>query len=257
MTYVFNAADDIRLKHPGCGVEKLYYSINPDFIGRDKFIDIMMQNGYRLSKKINYKRTTYGSRVNFPNLIEGISLNGPSQVWQSDITYIDVNNKFYYAVFIIDVYTKKIVGYSLSDHMKASANVKALKMALSKHKTPIVHHSDRGSQYTSNEYLNLLRDNNIEISMGLMATDNAYAERLNRTIKEEYLEHWNIKTYEVLKSQMKKAVKNYNNERLHNSINRKTPSFFEKEVFSLPLEERPIMVIYDNNENKLKTVNHI
>lgn len=249
MQYVLSQADDIRRLHPGCGVEKLYYSINPDFIGRDNFISVMMENGYRLNKKRNYKRTTYSSKEYFPNLINGIKVNGASQVWQSDITYINLNNRFYYAVFIIDVYTKKIVGYNLSDNMRASSNVKALEMALKKHKAPLIHHSDRGTQYNAKEYTKLLRSNNVELSMGMSAQENAYAERINRTIKEEYLSYWNIKTYSILKTKMRKAVNNYNNNRVHNSINRKTPSSFELEVLNLHQSKRTEMIIHDYSEN--------
>ena len=103
-------------------------------------------------------------------------------------------------MFIIDVYTKKIVGYAVSDHMRATANVKALQMALNTHITPEFHHSDRGSQYNYGEYVTILKRAGTKISMALKAQDNAYAERINRTIKDEYLhpQHMNIPTYQVL-----------------------------------------------------------
>ena len=170
-------ADQLREDHPGCGVEKMYYTLNPDFIGRDRFIETFMALGYRLKQKKNYKRTTYSSDIFYPNYIKGLQVTAPSEIWQSDITYIRVGQKFYYAVFIIDVYTKKIVGYQVSDHMRASANIKALKMALKNHKAPRIHHSDRGSQYIYKGYISLLRSNNCTISMALTAQDNAYAER--------------------------------------------------------------------------------
>ena len=120
-------ADELRKKHPGCGVEKMYYSLRPDFIGRDKFIDTFMSLGYRLKRKRNYHRTTIASLIYKPNLIKGLVINSPSIIWQSDITYIKVEDKHCYAVFIIDVYTKEIVGYSVSEHMRASANIIGLK----------------------------------------------------------------------------------------------------------------------------------
>ena len=150
-------AEELRQEHPGCGVEKMYDTLKPDFIGRDRFIDTMMDLGFRVKKKKNYKRTTISSKIYYSNLIKGKEVTGPSQVWQSDITYIPVGGKHYYAVFIIDVYTKKIVGYQVSDHMRATANVKALQMALSKYPAPEIHHSDRGSQYIYNDYISLLK----------------------------------------------------------------------------------------------------
>lgn len=182
-------AEELREDHPGCGVEKMYYTLQPNFIGRDRFIELMMELGYRLKRKKNYRRTTIASKVYHPNLIKGMIIDRPSMVWQSDITYIPIGNKHYYAVFIIDVYTKKIVGYQVSDHMRANANVQALKMALKENDAPEIHHSDRGSQYTYKGYIELLKKNGVKLSMALSAQDNAYAERINRTIKEEYLDY--------------------------------------------------------------------
>ena len=215
--------DELRSEHPGCGVEKMYDTLKPDFIGRDRFIELFMDLGYRLKRSKNYRRTTIASKIYFPNLIKGMEVIRPSQVWQSDITYIQVADRFYYAVFIVDVYSKKIVGYEVSDHMRATANVKALKMALRSHDPPQVHHSDRGSQYTYGEYLYILKSHGCSISMSLTAQDNAYAERVNRTIKEEYLAHWNPCSYQELRRHVKRAVKNYNSKRIHNGIGKKTP----------------------------------
>jgi transposase InsO family protein len=239
-------AEELRKEHPGCGVEKMYNVLKPDFMGRDKFIDTFMELGYRLKRKRNFKRTTYASSVYYPNLIKGTEVNKPSMVWQSDITYIYTGDKFYYAVFIIDVYTKKIVGYQVSNHMRATANSKALEMALKDNKAPMIHHSDRGSQYTYKEYIKTLKDNNCQISMSLSAQDNAYAERINRTIKEEYLDHWKPRTFEQLKRYMGKAVYHYNNERPHNNISKLSPVDFEYKWFNKQLKSTLSFTIFDN-----------
>lgn len=240
--------DELRDDHPGCGVEKMYHTLEPDFIGRDRFIELLMDLGYRLKRKRNYRRTTYSSKINFPNLIKGMTISAPSVIWQSDITYIEVGGRFYYAVFILDVYTRKIVGYKVSDHMRATANLKALQMALKRHPAPMIHHSDRGSQYTYGQYLALLKRNNCSISMGLIAQDNAYAERIHRTIKEEYLNHWNPKTFSQLKQQVKRAVNNYNSKRIHNEINRKTPNELEYQCIKNKNQDLKKLTIF-NNEN--------
>ncbi len=240
-------AELIRSDHPGCGVEKIYNTLKPDFIGRDRFIALFMELGFRVKMKKNYKRTTYAANVYYPNLIKGMKVNAPSVIWQTDITYIYIpkENRYYYAIFIIDVYTKKIVGYQISDHMRATANVEAFKMAIKYNFPPLIHHSDRGAQYIYKPYIKLLMENNCQISMSLIAQENAYAERINRTIKEEYIEHWKPENFKELKRYMKKAVKNYNEKRLHNNIGKMAPVEFEKKVLNLPEKERPIEIIYD------------
>lgn len=245
MQMIFEA-DELREEHPGCGVEKMYYTLKPDFIGRDRFIELMMELGYRLKRKQNYKRTTIASKIYYPNLIKGMQIDRPSMVWQSDITYIPIGTQHYYAVFIIDVYTKKIVGYKVSNHMRAQANMDALKMALKDHDAPMIHHSDRGSQYTYKEYVRLLKSNGSQISMALSAHDNAYAERINRTIKEEYLDHWKLQTFNQLKRMMSKAVKNYNTRRIHNNNERMSPEKFINHFSLLKPKQRKVMTIFDN-----------
>jgi transposase InsO family protein len=248
-------AEILRKEHPGCGVEKMYNTLKPDFIGRDRFIDLFMDLGFRLKKKRNYRRTTYASSIYYPNLIKGMKVFAPSMVWQSDITYIYVDERFYYAVFIIDVYTKKIVGYQVSNHMRATANVKALKMALGSNRAPIIHHSDRGGQYIYKEYIRVLNDNKSQISMALSAQDNAYAERINRTIKEEYLDYWKPNSFDQLKRQVNKAVNHYNTKRPHNNIGKLSPVEFEKKWFKKQLEVKNVLTIFDN-EKLVKTGQH-
>ncbi len=133
----------------------------------------------------------------------------------------------YYAVFITDVYSKQIVGYQVADHMRTDINLAALKMALTAHGPPDIHHSDRGVQYTSRGYTDLLKQNGVQISMGLTAEDNAYAERLNRTMKEEYLDHWKPKDLRALKGCLKRAVSHYNNARPHRNLNYQIPDQYK------------------------------
>ncbi len=241
-------AEELRKEHPGCGVEKMYNTLEPDFIGRDRFIEIFMELGFRLKRKRNYRRTTYASSVYYLNLIKGMEVSAPSTIWQSDITYIYVDQRFYYAVFIIDVYTKKIVGYRVSNHMRATANVEALKMALKNNKAPMIHHSDRGAQYIYKEYIELLLSKNTQISMALSAQDNAYAERINRTIKEEYLDYWKPENFNQLKRYVNKAVNHYNNKRHHDNLVGLSPVEFENKWFNNELKPKPIFTIFDNEQ---------
>ena len=249
LSNLMTEAEELRDEHPGCGVEKMYDALKPDFIGRDRFVDTMMELGFRVKRKKNYKRTTIASKIYYPNLIKGMEVNRPSQIWQSDITYIPVGGKHYYAVFIIDVYTKKIVGYQVSDHMRATANVKALQMALNKHPPPKIHHSDRGGQYIYKDYISLLKKQGSQISMALSAQDNAYAERINRTIKEEYIDHWKPKTFSELKRFVKRAVIQYNNIRPHNNLEKRSPIEFENLWSTMKDNNKPKLTIFNNEIN--------
>lgn len=240
-------AEALRRQHPGCGVEKMYYTLRPSFIGRDRFIELMMEVGFRLKRGKNYRRTTYAGKIRYTNLIQGMRVSAPCMIWQSDITYIEVDKEFCYAVFIIDVYSKKIVGYKVSKTMRALANVEALTRALTAHPPPQIHHSDRGSQYSCHQYVSMLADQNIKISMGLYPQENAYAERINRTIKEEYLDHWKAKTYRQLISYTQKAVTHYNEKRPHNHLDKMTPVEFENQWRYHPNFDKPVITIFDNN----------
>ena len=223
--------DELRSEHPGCGVEKMYNTLRPDFIGRDRFVELFMDLGYRVKRIRNYHRTTLPTSHKYPNLIEGLAVKSKNTLWQSDITYFDVDGKFCYIVFILDVYTRQIVGYAVSNHLRADANLAALKMALSEHGPPRIHHSDRGSQYIDKRYVKLLGDNQAQVSMGLKAQDNAYAERINGTIKNDYLKHWKIKSLPDLKKRVQQAVVHYNSKRIHDSLpGRITPNYFDLNI---------------------------
>lgn len=241
-------ADELKEVHPGCGVEKMYYTLKPERMGRDKFCELFMSLGYGVKRIRNYHRTTFSGDKYYPNLIEGMIVTRPGQVIQSDITYFPIGNEHYYLIFIIDVYTRLIVGYAVSDHMRAQANVAALKMALKVLDYPplgLIHHSDRGAQYSSKEYTQLLEQSHVHISMGKVAWENPFAERINGTIKNEYLKKWKINGLKELKTKTAKAVKHYNERRLHRSLGMEyTPLGFLQKVVSLRAQERPTVNIY-------------
>lgn len=241
-------ADIIKSEHPGCGVEKLYYTLKPKFLGRDAFCEIFLSLGYGVRRIKNYRRTTIPSHINYPNLIEGMLVDRPYQVLQSDITYFDVAGKFYYLVFVTDIYSREIMGYYSSNNLRTEANLKALKMALLKKRDKqsiSIHHSDRGSQYGSQAYRALLKANQIEISMGECAQDNAYAERVNGIIKNEYLRYWSIDSEYKLKSKLKRAVSHYNTQRKHRAFDmRLSPVEFRESLVNLNPQERPKVIVY-------------
>lgn len=241
-------ADQLKEEHPGCGVEKMYYTLKPSWMGRDKFCEVFLELGYGVQRVRNYHRTTFRGELYYPNLIEGMSVSRAFQVIQSDITYFSLGREHYYLVFIIDVYTRLIVGYAASDHMRTEANSGALKMALEVMEYQpwgIIHHSDRGSQYGSHEYTQQLVENKIHISMGVVAWENAYAERVNGIIKNEYLKRWEIKDFKDLTRKVAKAVNHYNEKRMHRAFKMgHTPMSFYKNLIDLPTQERPTVSIY-------------
>lgn len=248
--------DFLRSEHPGCGVEKIYHTLNPDFIGRDKFISIFMELGYRVRFIKSYHRTTIPVHSLYKNLIQGLMVRDRNIVWQSDITYYQVGGNYYYMVFIIDIYTKKILGFSVSNHLRAQANMLALKMAIKNCRGSLdnlIHHSDRGSQYIYKKYIKLLEAKGAKISMGEKAQDNAYAERINGTIKNEYLKYWRITSFEELKVKAKKAVRHYNTKRIHDGLPEKmTPDKFEKKILNLDSQRKPTVIIYAEGQSKIK-----
>lgn len=247
-------ADALREVHPGCGVEKMYYILNPAWIGRDRFIALMMELGYGIKPPHSYTRTTYAGVFHFQNLIEGMLLWDRNQLWQSDITYFRVGAGFCYLVFILDVYTKRILGYQANDHMRAEANIQALRMAYrtaGNNLAGVIHHSDRGSQYGDKEYVKMLASRGIIISMGKKPQENAYVERLNGILKSEYLNHWNIASLAELRRCLNEAVAHYNNHRIHGSLPGKTsPVDFEKNLLFLTGQKRPTAIVYADGRTK-------
>lgn len=254
MKEIFEQANKIRIAHPGAGCRKMAMDMVCKGWGRDKIENLLLGNGYRLYYPPNYTRTTRSQHeLYFPNLIEGLELTNINQVVQTDITYYRVADKFYYLVFIIDIYSRRIVGYAASKTLEAEGNIKALKKMIQTRQHDcldnMVHHSDKGSQYIDKEYLKILDGKNIRISMCDEAWENAYSERVNRTIKEEYLDRWEIKDFVTLSRSLKTAVNHYNQNRRHKSLKWQTPIQFEKNVENLPPADRMKMKLYKHLES--------
>ena len=251
--------DAERARHPGCGLEKLYWKLRPAGIGRDKFCGIFMALGYGVRPARRRWRTTFAVATIFENLIESRLLTGPNQVWQSDTTYIRVGPRWGYLTFIMDVYTREILGYASSQSLRAEANLQALKQALGRFKPRellgLIHHSDRGRQYHSTAYLQMLRHFHIRVSMGQQAQDNAYAERINGIIKAEYIQHWVPRTFTELKRYTSKAVGHYNRERLHRGLDRMAPSTFVRRWKHQEPQQRRIQIIYSLDSPKITQKN--
>lgn len=223
-----------REEHPYMSSRIMYKLVQPLHIGRDKFEALCFAAGYKLKQQKNFVRTTNSLGVTrFLNLIIGIQLTGVNQVWVSDITYYRIGDRFYYLTFIMDLYSREIVGYSCSqDLMTESTTLPALRMALAKsHKSDLdglILHSDGGGQYYSKKLLKLTREYHIENSMAESVYENAHAERINGTIKNSYLKGYSPTNFFELITMLKRAVHAYNNIRPHSALGGQMPSSLRK-----------------------------
>ncbi|MEO6407068.1 MAG: IS3 family transposase [Ferruginibacter sp.] len=224
----------IRKSMPRIGVRKLYYMLLDKLrnlkIGRDKFFDILRANHLLVQPKRSYHVIT-NSHHRFrkhQNLILGIKIKRPDQVWVSDITYIGKRERPCYLSLVTDAYSKKIVGWYVADNLNTESSLMGLNMAIKNRKNKclaLIHHSDRGLQYYADDYQNTLNKNNIKCSMTNNGDpyENAVAERINGILKQEFM----IDTYHhdlaIMKIIVKEAIEIYNNQRPHYSNYMLTP----------------------------------
>ena len=231
----------LRKQNSKYGGKKLHHLLKEEMelkkikMGRDNFFKLLRSNNLLIAKRRNYHITTDSNHrfFKFPNLVKNAIPTRPEQLWVADITYIKTVNGHNYLALVTDAYSKKIVGYSIDSHMKASLCVDALKMAIKNREYPdlkLIHHSDRGFQYCSNQYTEFAEKNNIELSMTEQYDpyENAIAERVNRTLKYEYALKETIKNKAIAKKMVHYAVKQYNNERPHFSLDLYTPNYVHK-----------------------------
>lgn len=248
---VLDLASDIRKDHPRMGCRKMFWkSSNQMPFGRDQCEQILLCNGFRVQFPPNFRRTTYSiGKLYHPNRIQGLTLSDINQVWQTDITYFEISNRFYYLVFIEDVYSRRILGWSVDYSMWAEANMRALEQAINVRGggkfSNLIHHSDRGGQYIDKEYTKRLDTHDITASMCKYAWQNAYCERLNGIIKNEYLKAWKISDLDQLKKAVARAVDLYNTGRPHKKLpNRMSPIVFEESVLKGLFRIKPTMKLY-------------
>jgi transposase InsO family protein len=220
-------------KHEGCYKLWLKHKVEVSTdlaLGRDKFFDLMRDEGLLIKRKRKYAKTTNSAHgfKTYNNKIKELEIIKPNQVWVSDITYISTREGFMYLALITDLFSRKIVGYDISDSLEAEGCKRALKRSLSMVKKPkgIIHHSDRGIQYCCKEYIKLLKNHKMEISMAAKGDcyENAVAERVNGILKQEYELGSKFMTKEIAIKATKEAINLYNTRRLHRSINYKTPA---------------------------------
>ena len=244
--FVLEFVKSIRKEDPGLGGEKLWkiyrkrFGPNFDYrVGRDKMERIISKYGLTVRKPRRKPRTTdsrHGLHT-FANLVKDIIPLEPNRIWVSDITYIpiwiDMDEgiyRFCYLCLVTDAYSKEIIGWSVGKSLETTYALEALKMAMThldgEEAIDLIHHSDRGVQYASYTYVNLLHKAGIRISMTESGDpkDNAIAERVNGIIKNELLKDIAFRSIEEVNIAVAKAVDFYNNERPHMSLDWLTPS---------------------------------
>jgi transposase InsO family protein len=222
----------IRADHPRMSSRQMYRLLDPTHMGRDRFETFCFANGFKVSVKRAYHRTTNSWGVTrFNNLVTGYEFTGVNQVWVSDITYYRIGEKFYYLTFILDLHSRFIVGHSASESLLTiSTTIPALAMALRMRKgfKELIIHSDGGGQYYCKDWLKLTQKNQIRNSMCESVYENAHAERINGIIKNDYLIYYGPQNYNQLITMTTKAVQKYNYERPHQSLGHISPNQYEK-----------------------------
>lgn len=238
---VIDEVKKIRKVLPHCGVRKLYYLLG-DFLkqhqiklGRDKLFALLSDHNLLIKRK-KTRRTTFSYHRfrKYPNIIKGLKVIGPNQLWVSDITYISLGASFAYLSLITDAYSRKIIGWSLREDLGTAGPLNALSQALEQRNgsQPLIHHSDRGLQYCCNAYIRKLKTNRVRISMTENGDpyENALAERVHRTLKEEFLSYYFYFNYKEAQAAIAKAIRLYNHLRPHLSLAYQTPAaIHEKE----------------------------
>lgn len=238
---ILQQVKEIRKLHPVIGCRKLYCLLQPFLldhqikIGRDALFDLLSANKLLVRKRKRRISTTQSHHwlKKYSNLIKGWYPERPGQLWVADITYVPTNTGFLYLSLVTDAYSHKIMGFYIADTLEAVHTTKALQMALNNCTVisrQLIHHSDRGIQYCSNEYVSLLNENNIRISMTESGDplENPIAERINGIIKNEYLKYYSITNKTEAMILLKEVVDRYNKVRPHQSINLLTPEEVHK-----------------------------
>lgn len=222
---------------PRVGTRKLHQLITPELrqtglkCGRDRLFGILRSSGLLIKPRKRYVQTTMSRHWmrKYPNLVRGQKPTAPEQIWVSDITYLRTEEGYSYLCLITDAFSRKIMGYTISDSLDAEQTRRALQMALRNRSYPdqsLIHHSDRGHQYCSYEYVQLAQAHHMRMSMTEHSDpyENALAERMNRTLKEEFCLNGRLPSRRIAAMAVDQANDLYNMYRPHLALKGRTPS---------------------------------
>lgn len=238
---IVELVQNIRHTQPKTGGRKLYFLLKKDLdkldgrsTGRDKFFDVLRSKGLLVKRKKKYVRTTHSWHRfhTYKNMLKKRTLKAPGQACVSDITYLRTETGFVYLFLQTDAYSRMITGWHLSESLGIEGAIKALKMTLRQCRNTdgFIHHSDRGIQYCCKEYVQLLENNKVKISMteDNHCYENAIAERVNGILKDEFLLDTTFRNKKQTLKAVKQAIDTYNNQRPHWSLNLSTPAQIHK-----------------------------
>lgn len=234
-----DAIEAIQVEHPCSGYRtvQVYLRRQGRWIGERRIRRVMKQYCLQAEVKRAFIRTTdsrHGHRV-YPNLLDGRTLSGINQAWGADFTYIRIVNGFVYLAVILDLFSRKVVGWAISKHIDAQLALSALRQAIQTRQPPLgcVHHSDRGVQYLSHAYIDVLKEHGFEISNSAKGNPyhNALVERFMKTLKQEEVYLSNYETYlDVIENLPRFIEEVYNEKRVHSAIGYLTPSELEMQL---------------------------
>jgi len=241
----------IRTKHRQMGSRVLFHKAGIAEMGITKFEQFMSESGMTVQQKRKWIRTTIAGNRVYPNLINGLVLDDINQLVVGDITYYISRNNTYYVFTLKDAYSKRIVGLHGSDHLFAEEAGYPLHQLFELRKgmdfSKLIHHTDRGSQYGSDYYTNLLLNKDIQISMAKTCLENGMAEQLNGIIKNDYLRFESINKLHQFKTCLK-SIQQLINEKPVKELNYMTPIEFDEYIISVPKNSRPKVVLHNFNK---------
>lgn len=236
---------------PGYGYRRVTVELNR------RGISVNSKRIRRVMKKFNLRPITWRTFIHttdfrhnlrvYPNRLKNRQIRKTNEAWGADITYIRIRSSFVYLAAILDLYSRKIVGWAISKRIDTELCIAALRMALvTRRPRGCIHHSDRGVQYASAAYIALLREHGLQISMSAKGNpyDNAFMESFYKTLKYEEVNLWNYETYEDVVERLPFFIEEvYNRKRLHSSIGYIPPSEFEAAVLNLKPADRPVLYL--------------
>jgi putative transposase len=248
---VLELVRQVRRKHPQMGGRKLLFKIQPMLVeeglqmGRDRLFDLLRSQDLLVERKKTHRHTTIPGLWRAPNLLPGLTISRPNQVWVCDITYLELEvGRFAYLFVLMDLYARFIVGWHVSSSLAADGALISLQTALNQlhvAQNTLIHHSDHGVQYTSHAYMRTLLQYHIRPSMGAVGNcyDNIFAERLIGILKSEYRLEDRFVDLAQVKLAVQEAIHLYNTDRPHLSLHLAVPG----DVFSGQRQDIPPVVI--------------
>ena len=234
-TFILDKIAGIALDFPSYGYRRITAHLRREgmTVNHKRVYRIMAQNGICCSIRRSYKHTTDSNHdlAKYPNLVKNLVPSRIDELWHADITYIRFEASFAYLAAIIDGFSRKVIGYAIGKTLSPALTISALKVAIGRRNTDgVIHHSDQGFQYCSSQYVKILKDNGIEISMSEKANpyDNAKMESFFRTLKVEEVYMSDYETYDDVLASIPYFIEEmYNRKRLHSSLGYMPPEEFE------------------------------